>query len=120
MASREFCRKEKTSTFEPWAGVRVDTTFNYTRFQQNGKGSIIGGLKNHVFNTALSYSPQRLPGVGGKPGMLRIHKAQGPCGGLAENKKGSVCFAKYFVRFVVKKIRFFKCEIASLAYTHSQ
>jgi len=30
---------------------------------QNGKGSIIGGLKNHVFNAALSYFPQRLPGL---------------------------------------------------------
>jgi len=88
---------------------------------QNRKGSIIGGLKNHVFNAALSYSPQCLsPGVWRKAGTLRIHKTRGSCGGLAENKKGSVCFAKYFVRFVVKKIRFFKCEIASLAYTHSQ
>ena len=52
------------------------------------------------------------PRVGDKPGTLRIHKTQGSCGGLAENKNG-------FVRFVVK-IGFLKWEIASLAYAHSQ
>jgi len=33
------------------------------------------------------HSPQRLPGAGGKPATLRIHKTPGACGDLAEKKK---------------------------------
>jgi len=33
------------------------------------------------------HSPQRLPGAGGKPATLRIHKTPGACGDLAEKKE---------------------------------
>lgn len=59
------------------------------------------------------------PGLAESRGCCVFIKTQGPCGDLAVKKKRFVCFAKPFVRFVVKKIRFFNWEIASLAYAHS-
>ena len=56
-----FAAKKKQQLLNPEPGFPALFRDDTNQGLQNGQGSIIGGLKNHVFNAALSYSPQHLP-----------------------------------------------------------